>query len=90
MTLQSIKNSLSPSLHSFSHVLVTKCDKSPSADREGSKDVRVLESLSACVKGRVYLSEEGILTWPVKFIYPEHQTSDHIQHFREVVRWWER
>ena len=31
----------------------------------------------------VYLDDDGILHWPVVFLYPEHRQSDFIQDFNE-------
>ena len=56
-----------------------------SLDEEGTEDQRILDSLSVGNKKRVFISEDGVLTWPVKLIYPEHKTSDFIEQFREVT-----
>lgn len=35
---------------------------------------------------RVHMSEDGVLTWPVMFLYPEFDQSDFIMAFRENER----
>ena len=53
----------------------------------GKKSALDLSSLEPChpaaVGKRVRLEEDGSLTWPVMFLYPEYGETDFVQEFHE-------
>lgn len=45
-----------------------------------------LSSLNVSGQGKVTLDNDGVLHWPVLFVYPEHSQTDFIQAFNENDR----